>query len=166
MFTDPDVFSMFDIKFISGNPKTALVDPSEIVITKETADKYFGNEQPMGKALNIKTPGGTQSLIVAGVVEEMPSNSTLQFNFLANLQKHRMYERAKDRWTSSNGSAYLMLRKGVKPEELQAKLPVFVQKYFGEIIKRYQSEGYLSKEKDPFKFLLQPLKTAWSRQCR
>ena len=158
MFTDPDVFSMFDIKFISGNPKTALVDPSEIVITKETADKYFGNEQPMGKALNIKTPGGTQSLIVAGVVEEMPSNSTLQFNFLANLQKHRMYERAKDRWTSSNGSAYLMLRKSVKPEELQAKLPVFVQKYFGEIIKRYQSEGYLSKEKDPFKFLLQPLK--------
>ena len=158
MFTDPDIFSMFDIKFISGNSAAALRDPNEIVLTKEMAQKYFNKENPVGKQILMRTPAGSEAFVVSGVTESMPSNSTLQFDFLMNIQKHRMYERAKDRWTSSNGSAYLQLAGGVKPEELNRKLPAFVQKYFGKIIERRQQTGYLSKKPNSFQLLLQPLK--------
>ncbi len=158
LFTDPDIFSMFDINFISGNPSTALRDPSEIIITQKMAEKYFGKDNPIGKQLLMRTSGGSEAFVVSGVTESMPQNSTIQFDFLMNIRKHRMYERAKDRWTSSNGSAYLMLKKGIKPEELNAKLPVFVQKYFGNIIQRQQKEGYLSKEPNSYQLRLQPLK--------
>ena len=157
MFTDPDAISMFDVGFIEGNSTTALRDPQEIVLTKEMARKYFGEEDPLGKQLFLRTPEGSGTFIVSGVTEPMPTNSTFQFDFLMNIKKHRMYDRAKDRWTSSNGSAYLQLAPGIKPEELSGKLSAFVQKYFGDIIQRRQKEGYMSKEENSFRLRLQPL---------
>jgi len=157
MFTDPDVFRMFTIRFLAGNRETVLRDPSEIVLTREMALKYFGDENPLGKQLRIRTYAGEGDFVVAGVTEPMPGNSSLKFDFLANIMKHSMYERAKDRWTSANGSAYVRLSRGARPEELEKKLPVFVQKYFAEIIQHRQDEGYLAKESGAYQIQLQPL---------
>src|SRR4030095_3999347 len=50
-FADPSVLSMFGVKLVKGNPKTALDAPDKIVLSEETAKKYFGNEDPLGKRL-------------------------------------------------------------------------------------------------------------------
>ena len=52
-FVDPNFFSIFTLPLIKGDAKTALMQPHTIVITKETAEKYFGNEDPIGKTLDI-----------------------------------------------------------------------------------------------------------------
>ena len=52
---DSNFFDVFTIPFVEGNPKTALIEPNTIVITQETARKYFGDEDPMGKILTFKT---------------------------------------------------------------------------------------------------------------
>ncbi|HEY5616037.1 MAG TPA: ABC transporter permease, partial [Bacteroidota bacterium] len=112
MFTDPDVFKMFDMTFLAGNPETALQNPNEIVLTRSMAHKYFGDENPLGKVLRMRTRASDEDYVVTGVTEHMPVNSSLQFDALANMMKHSMYDRAKDRWTSSNGSAFLLLDAG------------------------------------------------------
>jgi putative ABC transport system permease protein len=53
---DPNFFDIFTLPVISGNGKTALDDPNGLLITKSTAQKFFGNENPIGKHLNPKEP--------------------------------------------------------------------------------------------------------------
>ena len=50
---DSNFFSVFTIPFIKGDAKTALIEPNSIVITKDAARKYFGNEEPLGKLLTV-----------------------------------------------------------------------------------------------------------------
>ena len=50
-FVDKDFLEMFNIGFIRGDIKSALNGPIDIVITEEMANKYFGNEEPIGKTL-------------------------------------------------------------------------------------------------------------------
>jgi putative ABC transport system permease protein len=157
MFTDPDALFMFDIHLIEGDKATALEDPSQMVLTPEMAHKYFGNEDPLGQQLTLRTPAGSTQMTVSGVAKSMPSYSTLQFGFLANMRTHRMYDRSKDRWTSSNGEAYIMLTAGTTARELESKFPAFVHKYFGAIIKKQQDEGYWSRAGNPFQLTLEPL---------
>ena len=157
LYTDPDAFSMFDFKYVQGAGSTSLRNPNDIVLTRAMALKYFGQEDPLGKPLLIRARGGEEQFVVVAVVEAMPANSTLQFDFLANITKRWMYETLKDRWTSSNGSAYLQLAPGTMPHEFEQKFQPFVQAHFGNIIKNRQNNGILSKEANPFHLELQPL---------
>ena len=157
MYTDPDAFSMFNIDFISGSGSTALKNPNEIILTRGMALKYFGEDDPLGKQLLIRTRTSDEPYVVAAVVEPMPANSTLQFDFLLNITKRFMYETLKDRWTSSSGSAYVQLAAGTKPQELEQKFQPFIQRHFGDIIQRRQHNGILSKGANPFHLELQPI---------
>lgn len=64
-FTDADVFQVFDYPFIYGDPKTALVKPHSIVLTKEMSEKYFGDVNPLGKSLKFPN----ESFTVTGVIK-------------------------------------------------------------------------------------------------
>jgi hypothetical protein len=77
---DPDFGYMFDFKMISGNLKKALATPNQIVLTKATAGKLFGNEDPMGKSVYLV--GEKINFTIAGIAEDLPKNSTLQFEAL------------------------------------------------------------------------------------
>src|SRR3984885_3316268 len=56
-FVDPNFFSIFNFPFVKGDPKTALAQPNTIVITEEMANRFFGNEDPMGKTLTYNNGG-------------------------------------------------------------------------------------------------------------
>jgi putative ABC transport system permease protein len=157
LYTDPDAFSMFDIEFVRGNPATALKDPAEIVITEPIAMKYFGMTDVIGRTLTIQSRRTDEPFTVAAVVKEMPPNSSLRFNFLANISKHSRYPTVHDRWTSSNGSSYIQMAPGASVRSLQGKMPAFVEKHYADMVKVSQAEGELSKEPDAFKVEFQPL---------
>ncbi|MES2679010.1 MAG: FtsX-like permease family protein [Bacteroidota bacterium] len=82
-FSDNDLFSIFSISFIQGNPLTALRAPNSVVITDETAKKYFGDTDPLGKFLYYDNKALLQ---VNGVVKKLPANSDLQFDFLISFE--------------------------------------------------------------------------------
>ena len=71
---DKDFLKMFNIKFIRGDINTALNDPHSIVITEETAKKYFGDEEALGKTMASRG----FIVTVTGVVKSMPHNSHIQ----------------------------------------------------------------------------------------
>ncbi len=69
MFVDPSFLKMFSIHFLKGNENEALSNLSSVVITKETAEKYFGNNNPVGKIIKINNHLNFE---VTGVIENIP----------------------------------------------------------------------------------------------
>jgi putative ABC transport system permease protein len=85
-FAEPSILAVFDFPLIKGNPATALDAPSSIVLTEETAKKYFGNEDPMGKTIEADpyNDGNLMLFQVTGIAQNVPSHSHLHFDFLAS----------------------------------------------------------------------------------
>ncbi|MBK7871974.1 MAG: ABC transporter permease [Saprospiraceae bacterium] len=79
-FADSLFFSMFSFQLESGNPANALVAPNAVVLTTETAKRYFGDENPIGKTLKVDA---VHDFVITGIVENPPHNSSLQFDFVA-----------------------------------------------------------------------------------
>ncbi len=74
---DSTFFRMFSFSFKSGNPFTALAEPHSIVLSEELAEKYFGDEDPLGKSITIEK---RFEFMVTGILEEMPDNTTVDFD--------------------------------------------------------------------------------------
>ena len=80
-----EVFGGFRLQ--SGDPQTALRRPGTVVLTPETARRYFGEEDPIGKTLRLEDQGqqeGATPLTVTGVLEPVPANSHVQFDLVSN----------------------------------------------------------------------------------
>jgi ABC-type antimicrobial peptide transport system permease subunit len=125
-FTDPSFFSMFSYNFSAGNPETVLNNPNSVIVTKEAARKYFGDEDPMGKIIQWNN---TQDLEVTGVIEKIPYNSHLQFDFMASLQLYDS-ERLSSWWREADG--YVQLQEGVSVEDVNRKIGGTIQRYHPE----------------------------------
>lgn len=80
-FTDPAILEVFTFPLISGSAKE-LEDKGKILISDELAEKYFGDEDPLGKQITQLFGEGTKEYIVGGVFEKMVSNSSFQFDAL------------------------------------------------------------------------------------
>ncbi|MCP4726832.1 MAG: ABC transporter permease, partial [bacterium] len=83
LYADSSIFNVFTVPFLEGDRKTALSRPKTVVITKDAAEKYFGNENPIGKTLlfyTSKTP-----YEVTGVVENCPEKTHFKFDLIVSL---------------------------------------------------------------------------------
>ena len=86
-FTDSTIFKIFSFKLFEGSSNTVLNSPNSILITKNMAEKYFGDTNPLGKVLKIENK---LDLTITGVLENIPENSHFKFDFLTpfeNLEK-------------------------------------------------------------------------------
>lgn len=87
LFVDQDFFEMFTFPLKHGS-KDALYDKNAVVLSHETAAKYFGEGNPVGEQMILKYGGQhTETLTVAGVAEDFPSNASLRFNILLPYEK-------------------------------------------------------------------------------
>ena len=113
---DSSFFSVFNYRLILGDRATALSSPDGVVITESNAKKYFGDEDPLGKEIEVN---GEFLFRVTGVIEDAPHNSHLDYSFLAsfeNLSK-AFGENAAKSWGSYNYFAYI---KTVPNSDIQA----------------------------------------------
>jgi putative ABC transport system permease protein len=133
---DSTFFDLFKVKLIKGNPKSALTKPMSIVLSTETAKRFFGNEDPIGKSLkgNNNFP-----LQVTGVFEELPENTHLKFNMLISFTT--LGKTANESWVWPEFYNYIRLKPGTDPASVEAKFPDFVKKYLGEIMQEHGFEA-------------------------
>lgn len=142
LYADQSVFKVFSFELIEGDPKTALEAPFTMVITSETAQKYFGNESPMGKIIKWDNNFEYQ---VTGVVKSPPPNSHFTFNVLASFSTLIRYDpRLGSSWNTSY-QTYLLLQGNINLEEFEQKIGGFVEKYLGPMLKErgIEQETYL-----------------------
>ncbi|UCG27492.1 MAG: FtsX-like permease family protein, partial [Bacteroidales bacterium] len=118
MLADSTFFNIFSIPLITGDPKTVLSARRNIVLTRSSVEKYFGNEDPIGKMMKV----GTDSVLysVTGVMEDVPGNAHFEFNMLISFVTS---SRANNGfWVSNNPDTYILVNKGVNSAELQEKI--------------------------------------------
>lgn len=140
---DPSFLEVFSFKLLKGQANTVLQKPSSIVLTQAMAQKYFPNEDPMGKILELD---GQQKLTVTGVIENPLANSHLKFNgLISNHALRREYIEKKRTWAWGDFFTYVVLQPKTKASQIEAKLPLFIKKYL------QPQEAAMTK------YLLQPL---------
>lgn len=123
LFVESNFFEMFSIPLIKGTPETIFSTPNSMVMTRDSALKYFGDEDPVGKY--ITTPQGPA--MVSGVCENIPANSHMEFDFLVSLNLIGFQNRPN--YVSFSVHTYVMLKGGISPEDVEAKMPGLVERY-------------------------------------
>ena len=131
-FMDSTAFDLFSWEMIKGNPHTALIEPYSIVLTESTAKKYFGDEDPIGKAIEGGETGGRANpgvYKVTGVMKDVPKNSHLNFDALMSMSSFRKsWKEPFEEWGYVDFYTYFKLAKGKSIEELKAKIPAFLER--------------------------------------
>ncbi len=146
LYADQSVFNVFSFDLIEGDPDTALEAPFTMVLTPETAQRYFGNESPIGKIIKWDNNFEYQ---ITGLVKSPPPNSHFTFNVLASFSTLIRYDpRLGSSWNTSY-QTYLLLEENTDLQEFEQKIGGFVEKYLGPLLKERGIEQ---------KTYLQPLK--------
>jgi putative ABC transport system permease protein len=133
LFAQSSFFNLFSFQLLMGKADSNLLALNHAVITEETARKYFGNENPMGKMINLD---GAIDFEVTGVVRSIPANSHIKFDILVsyeNLIKSSGYW--DNSWVSERVYSYILLAPGASVEVLQAKLPQVPETFIGKFMK-------------------------------
>jgi putative ABC transport system permease protein len=120
---DSTFFQIFTFPFVRGDPKTALSELNAIVMTEETAARYFGDENPLGRILHVRQ--FDEEFKVTGVVKNIPLNSHIRFDLVARIEwmgKALLESKEPACFT------YLLLRPEVSQEEFNQKIQLFLQK--------------------------------------
>jgi putative ABC transport system permease protein len=130
MFAEQNFFDVFTFPFVKGDSKTALKEPDTAVITKSFADKYFGDEDPIGQVINLDSK---VDVTITGIIEDVPENSDFKFDIAFSFTTLRRY------WGPGiydyggfESTTYLVLDKSASPERLMEKFPDFTLQHFGK----------------------------------
>lgn len=129
-FADEGFFEVLAYPFLAGNPKTALQQPYQIVLTQDLADKYFPNvSTPIGQTLEIDG----QPWEVSGIVSNPPSYSEVSFSALLSNKHLSRYREPV--WHSANDITFALVRDKEDFEILEKKANAFIQKTLGDVEK-------------------------------
>ncbi len=134
-FVDSTFLDVFTYASVYGDLNTALDNPSSVVITKKTAERYFGeNENPVGKVMQVSGGWADGDYEVTAVIENVPQNSHLSFDFLFpthNLLQNGQYKQDNG-WGWNNFITYIELHTHTDVKAVETKLPAFIEKYLGK----------------------------------
>ena len=150
-WTDSTVFDIFSFPLSDGNPKTALTEPFTMVISKTAAQKYFPDENPIGKIMRI-AGWKTSDYKITGVLKDVPENSHLKFDFLVSMageiSKYGFLFGERSQWNNHFFYTYVLLNEPQSAESINEQLPDFADRHFGE---EARSKGFTPA------FALQPM---------
>jgi putative ABC transport system permease protein len=129
---DSTFFDVFTFPLIHGDPDTALSGPNSMVISKDTALKYFGSTDAVGKILRADFSYGSGSIDfeITGVSENVPSNSHFHYDLLVSSSTFPTFINDPG-WTSNNFITYVVLKEGTRSEWFNERLKEFTRRHMG-----------------------------------
>lgn len=152
-FADTSFFSFFDVPLLKGDKKTALVSPNQLIISQSTATRYFGNQDPIGKALS----GNFGEFKITGVFDDLPANAHIKFDFVGSFDNTEF--RKQENYISFDAHTYIRVKPGVDVEALEAKFPKMIDTYAAGQIERELKQSWTDYQKagNGYRYSLQPL---------
>lgn len=124
LWADEHFFDVFTARWVAGDIRTALIEPNSLVLTRSMAQKYFGDENPVGQSLIHEKE---TNLKITGVVEDPPMNSHFHYDFLGSFSS--LPPGFLQSWGSNNFSTYVILKEGESPEAIDNKFPEFQDRH-------------------------------------
>jgi len=133
---DSTVFEVFSHEFIAGNPKNCLSAPNSIILTQSVAEKYFLDEDPMGKLLSIKNG---KSFQVTAIIKAIKGNSHLKFDALISISSEvEKYNITKaSRFWRVGVFTFILVNENSTIDDVLDKWPAFYSKYMEDLGTRY-----------------------------
>ncbi|TAE24039.1 MAG: ABC transporter permease [Cytophagales bacterium] len=129
-FADPDVFQTFTFPLLKGDPKTALKDINNMVITEDMARDLFGNTNPIGKSIRTDGLNTGRDFVITGVMAKPRANSSFQFDAFVRPETRVDYPTGKAEWGNRNHEIYLKLKPGIDPLTAEKRLQSLTRKYW------------------------------------
>ncbi len=145
-FVDKNVFEVFDFEVILGSAEDAFSEVHNIMITEETALRYFGKIDALGEVITVTEQywNATNDFKVVGILKAPPLNSHIQFDFLTSFDAFEHLTQLKTSqqnpmwyWGWNTFSAYVELNPEADKEELEASFDGFINKYYPERSREY-----------------------------
>jgi predicted permease len=125
LYVDNDFLKMFSFPLLKG--KRSLNEPNTILISERLAQKYFGDEDPVGKTIRIDAD---RLYSVEGIFKNVPTNSTFQFDFLLPMPDYvKLYMGNQEEWDNNNIRTFVQLKEGVNALALSKKVESFLGNY-------------------------------------
>ncbi|MEP7373246.1 MAG: ABC transporter permease [Chitinophagaceae bacterium] len=147
-FADENLFDVFTVKVLKGSPKTALYDPFSVMLTEETAKKYFGDEDPMNKVIRANSQFDMK---VTGIYKAFPANAHMHPGMLISfntLRDSAVYgeERLRRSWGNNSFFTYLLMPGNFSPKTMISQFPAFVDRrmngqYVGQQASKFTKIG-------------------------
>ena len=133
-FAEEDFFNVFTYEMIAGDPSTALQNPMTVVITQETAHKYFGSENPLGQPLTVKADPIKVDMTVSGVIKTMPHNSHFHADIIGSFKTYEAVvgDEEMRSWGSNNYGTYLLLEENYDISQLKSQLDPFIDRHMSQ----------------------------------
>jgi putative ABC transport system permease protein len=131
IFAEPSFLEIYGFRFIKGDPEKALLGPNELLITETTAKKYFGDDDPIGKRINLNN---FRDLEVVGVIQDLPDNTHLQFDMIASFETFKTFFNNQaffeTQFTWVAAWMYFTVENEQDAEKIRKGLPAFVKAHF------------------------------------
>ncbi|MEL6924964.1 MAG: ABC transporter permease, partial [Bacteroidota bacterium] len=126
VFADQEFFEIFDLPLLHGDVNNLLNQPDQVVITKKIADKYFPNQNPVGKTLTLND--NTDFVYkITGVMEEIPSTSHFNYDFWLSME--RLDDSRDNQWLFNNYYTYVVVTPETDPDALTEKMREMEDRY-------------------------------------
>ncbi len=143
LYADKDFFHVFSYEMELGDPQTALVEPYSVVLTKELAQKFFDDRNPMGEILSIQDVG---DFTITGIIEDVSKLHThMKFECLASvstlvsLENQKKIYASLTNWKNLNDNyVYFLLQENASPETIEQLLPGIVEKHYEDTDNEYR----------------------------
>ncbi|WP_268123388.1 ABC transporter permease [Roseivirga pacifica] len=159
---EQNFFQLFTFPAIAGDLNTALELPGSLVITKETATKYFGDNNPIGQTLTLNSSGQDTPFKVTAVIEDIPTNSHLQFDMLASMSSYQHIKNREHQWIWTTFVTYGLLSPSANANAVEAKLQAIPPKWAEQEIQNVFGQSYAEYMKGKkWTLTMQPLTEAY-----
>ncbi|WP_170122717.1 ABC transporter permease [Mucilaginibacter oryzae] len=152
---DTNFFSVFNFPFVSGNARTALTEPNSVVLSEETAKKYFGSLNAVGKTISIRQDSSFKPYVVTAVARNCPQNSSIKFRVLLPLRVSATNEGNNGNWFNSFLSTFVVLSPGADIKAVQKKMNRVFESDAGKAISEIKSK--YGVKNIGISYLLEPL---------
>jgi putative ABC transport system permease protein len=131
-YVDRDFFKMFSFTLLTGNAEKLFENISDVVITPAIAEKYFGNEEAVGKTISIDN-GGEKLFTVTGIIQEPPANSSIDFQILVPQENIPDYKKQMADWSAFGTPCFVQLVDNTDASQFNINLAKVAKKYLGNI---------------------------------
>lgn len=155
-YFDQKLLEMFDFPLVAGNIKHALTEPNSLVITRSKAEKYFPNEEAIGKTFIINNDE-KKLYKVSAIIEDFPANTHVRFDFLMTMTGVEFWPGEQTWWMASNYPTYVLLKPGANVEEASKKITRgIIDNYYRPMLKEAGLVGF-EKTLQTARLQLQPV---------
>ncbi|MCP4728396.1 MAG: FtsX-like permease family protein, partial [bacterium] len=128
IYAEKNMFKIFKVEAVKGSLEDAISRPNTAVMTESIAEKYFGSHEPLGKIIQI----GEYDYEITAVIKDSPSNTHIKLGIIASVNtrpEHREWLRDWEGWAFK---AYIRLEPGVKKEDFEKKIKMYIHETAGD----------------------------------